>query len=304
MRPRPVSLASLNLLPRKPDWAGGLRATWTVGEQAAAERLRHFIDALIDTYAEGRDIPAIDATTRLSPHLCAGALSSRQVWHAAHHAREAGHVTHANFEKLSRELIWRDYAYHLLLNNPDIANANLNTKFDRFVWATKSDERLHAWQTGMTGYPIVDAGMRQLWQTGWMHNRVRLIVGSFLAKHLLIDWRAGETWFWDTLCDGDPANNAMNWQWIAGSGADAAPYFRIFNPTLQGERFDPNGDYVRAFVPELGQMPARFIHKPSEAPPDILAKAGVALGRDYPPPIVDHGRARETALAAFQAMRA
>ena len=301
--PKPVSLDDLGLLPTKPDWAGGLRETWTPGERGAAKRLRHFVHDLIDDYAKGRDIPSQDATSRLSPALAFGELSPRQIWHAAHHALADGEASAANVEKLTKELAWREFSYHLLFNHPDLAEQNFNARFDAFPWASRATAHLHAWQQGRTGYPIVDAGMRQLWATGWMHNRVRLIVGSFLVKHLLIDWRKGEQWFWDTLCDADAANNAQNWQWVAGSGADAAPYFRIFNPVLQGARFDPDGDFVKSFVPELARVPARFIHRPWDAPDDVLEKAGVTLGKTYPNPIVDHAAARKRALAAFAGVK-
>lgn len=297
--PKPAALDALALLPRKPDWAGGLRETWTPGERSAAKRLRRFANDVLDDYAAGRDVPAQDATSRLSPALAFGELSPRQIWHAAHHALAEGEASATNVEKLSKELAWREFSCHLLFHHPDLAKKNFNARFDGFPWASRTAAHLHAWQKGETGYPIVDAGMRQLWQTGWMHNRVRLIAGSFLVKHLLIDWRKGEEWFWDTLCDADPANNSQNWQWVAGSGADAAPYFRIFNPVLQGARFDPDGTFVKRFVPELARIPARFIHRPWQAPDDILEKASVALGKTYPKPIVDHDAARRRALAAF-----
>ena len=301
--PKPLSLDALGLLPSKPDWAGGLRQTWEPGEAAAKKRLHRFADDLLGDYAKGRDLPAQDATSRLSPYLASGEISPRQIWHAAHHAAAESGVGRDDVEKLSKELAWREFSYHLLFHHPDLATKNFNKRFDNFVWTDKPTKLLRAWQKGSTGYPIVDAGMRQLWQTGWMHNRVRLITGSFLVKHLRIDWRKGEDWFWDTLVDSDPANNAQNWQWITGSGADAAPYFRIFNPVLQGERFDPDGDYVKSFVPELKAVPKRFIHKPWDAPEDVLAKAGVSIGKTYPAPIVDHARARAEALAAFAAVK-
>ena len=297
--PKPAALDDLDLLPEKPDWAGGLRETWTPGERSAAKRLRHFAHGILDDYAKGRDVPSQDATSRLSPALAFGELSPRQIWHAAHHALADGYTSATNVEKLAKELAWREFSYHLLSHHSDLAGKNFNARFDAFPWASRTAAHLHAWQKGETGYPIVDAGMRQLWQTGWMHNRVSLITGSFLVKHLLIDWRKGEQWFWDTLCDADIANNAQNWQWVAGSGADAAPYFRIFNPVLQGVRFDPDGAYVKSFVPELARVPTRFIHRPWQAPNDILDKAGVTLGKSYPKPIVDHDAARRRALAAF-----
>ena len=201
------------------------------------------------------------------------------------------------------ELGWREFAWHALGNVPGMADANLRPEFDAFPWATPPAAELDAWRRGLTGYPIVDAGMRELWQTGWMHNRVRMIVASFLTKHLLVDWRVGEDWFWDTLVDADPANNPFGWQWVAGSGFDAQPYFRIFNPVLQGEKFDPDGAYVRRFVPELAALPDRFIHHPWDCSPLELQAAGIRLGRDYPEPIIEHAFARQRALAAFAAMR-
>jgi len=201
-----------------------------------------------------------------------------------------------------REIGWREFNYHLLFHQPDLHTKNIDKSFDAFEWQS-SAETLSGWQRGLTGYPIVDAGMRQLWQTGWMHNRVRLITGSFLVKHLLIDWREGERWFWDTLVDADPANNPANWQWIAGTGADAAPFFRIFNPILQGEKFDGDGSYVRRFVPEVAALPGKYLHKPWTAPAKVLAKAQVELGKTYPRPLVDHKQARERALSAYRATR-
>ncbi len=201
-----------------------------------------------------------------------------------------------------RELAWREFNQHLLFHHPAMPVRNVNGSFDAFPWRTDADA-LAAWQRGRTGYPIVDAGMRELWRTGWMHNRVRMIGASFLVKHLLIDWRHGETWFWDTLVDADPANNAGNWQWVAGSGFDAAPYFRIFNPVIQGERFDADGAYVRRWVPELARLPDRYLHKPWETPANILAEAGVRLGETYPLPIVDHKEARQRALDAYAAIK-
>ncbi len=301
--PKPVTLPSLKLLPRKPDWAGGLRAAWTPGEAGAKKRLTHFIDGPLDGYAEGRDFADRQSTSLLSPHLRFGEISPRQIWHAVTHAVEAGKATARNVDKFLSEIGWREFSYHLLFHNPDLATKNFNARFDDFPWGKANAAHLRAWQKGQTGYPIVDAGMRELWQTGYMHNRVRMIAASFLIKHLMIDWRTGEEWFWDTLCDADPANNAASWQWVAGSGADAAPYFRIFNPIIQGEKFDPNGDYVRKYVPELSKLDAKVIYKPWTATPEQLQAAGVTLGRTYPEPIVEHNAARERALAAFAKLK-
>ena len=205
-------------------------------------------------------------------------------------------------EKFLTELGWREFSHHLLFQFPDLVRKNVQPRFDDFPWRVDAERNLVAWQRGLTGYPLVDAGMRQLWQTGTMHNRVRMVVASFLAKDLLIDWRAGEAWFWDTLCDADPASNPANWQWVAGCGADAAPYFRIFNPVKQGETFDPDGAYVRRFVPELAALPDKWIHRPFEAPAAVLVQAGVILGKSYPAPIVDRAQSRQRALDAFKAL--
>jgi deoxyribodipyrimidine photo-lyase len=199
------------------------------------------------------------------------------------------------------ELLWREFSAHLLWHNPALPEAPLRAAFAAMPWRQDA-AGLAAWRRGRTGVPIVDAGMRQLWRTGWMHNRVRMVVASFLVKHLLLPWQAGEAWFWDTLVDADLASNAASWQWVAGCGADAAPYFRVFNPVLQGRKFDADGAYVRRYVPELARLPDRFVHAPWEAPAEVLAAAGVALGRDYPPPIVDLAAGRARALAAFSGL--
>ena len=254
--------------------------------------------ARIDRYAAERDRPAANATSRLSPYLRFGEISPSQVWHAI-----AGTPAGAARAKFLSELGWREFAWHLLDDRPDLATTNLKPAFDDFPWAETYADDIWAWRRGRTGYPIVDAGMRQLWATGWMHNRARMIAASFLVKHLLADWRIGEEWFWDTLVDAEPASNPVNWQWVAGSGADAQPFFRIFNPVLQGEKFDPDGAYVRRWVPELGRLPDRFIHKPWAAPEDVLATAGVRLGDTYPRPIIDHDEARQRALDAFATLK-
>ena len=283
-------LAVWRLPPAAPDWSGGLGASWAPGEAGAITRLMAFLDETMARYREARDLPAVDGTSRLSPHLAFGEISPRQIWRAA---TVRGHS--AATEKFLAELGWREFAYHLLFHFGDLAQRNFRPEFDAFPWADDADA-VEAWRRGRTGYPIVDAGMRQLWTTGWMHNRVRMIVASFLTKDLLVDWRVGERWFWDTLVDADPANNATGWQWVAGSGADAQPYFRIFNPVLQGEKFDPSGDYVRRWVPELAGLPAETIHQPWKAeqllPPEI-----------YPERIVDHALARDRALEAFRSLK-
>jgi deoxyribodipyrimidine photo-lyase len=304
--PPPINVVSdtlddWRLEPTKPDWAGGLRETWTPGETAARERLADFLDD-IRGYADERDRPDKPSTSRLSPYLRFGEISATEIFHAARFAADKGDSLGApsrDIEKFLSELGWREFSYHLLHHFPDLATQNLQSRFDAFPWRN-DDAALKAWQRGRTGYPIVDAGMCELWQTGWMHNRVRMVVASFLIKHLLIDWRLGEQWFWDTLVDADPASNTASWQWVAGSGADAAPYFRIFNPVLQGEKFDPNGDYVRRWVSEIAALPDRFIHKPWLASPLELSEAKITLGKTYPEPIVEHDMARKRALAAFE----
>ncbi|MFG1391351.1 cryptochrome/photolyase family protein [Xanthobacter agilis] len=292
-------LEAWELEPSHPDWAGGLCKAWRPGERAAQARLATFVADGLKGYGEGRDIPALDHVSRLSPHLRFGEVSPRQILAAVTHAEAAGGVPETDAAKFLAELYWREFSHHLLAATPDLARRNIQPAFDAFPWRDCPGE-LKAWQAGATGYPLVDAGLRELWQTGWMHNRVRMVVASFLVKHLLIDWREGEAWFWDTLVDADPASNPASWQWVAGTGLDAAPYFRIFNPVLQGEKFDPDGAYVRRFVPELARLPARVIHKPWTADAATLRAAGVTLGTIYPHPIVDHAAARERALRALK----
>ncbi len=287
------------LHPRAPDWSRGF-ADWRPGEAGAKARLGDFVSQALSRYAEGRDRPDQESTSRLSPHLRFGEIGPRQVWAAAAASGSQGPGGRA-VETFQKELGWREFNAHLMFNFPDTLNANLNPRFDAFPWRNGAED-IAAWRNGLTGYPIVDAGMRQLWRTGWMHNRVRMIVASFLIKDLLIDWRLGEEWFWDTLVDADIASNVGGWQWVAGSGADAAPYFRIFNPVLQGERFDPQGDYVRRWAPELAGLPNAHIHAPWKADDETLKTAGVRLGETYPAPIVDHSWARDRALELFEGL--
>jgi deoxyribodipyrimidine photo-lyase len=296
------ALADWRLEPSRPDWAAGMRADWVRGEAGAQRDLEAFLAQGLKGYASQRDRPDLPHTSRLSPRLRFGELSPRQAWHAAIHATAAGRAADADVEKLLSELGWREFCYHLLHQQPALATINFNRRFDGFPWRADA-AALAAWQQGRTGYPLVDAGMRQLWATGWMHNRVRMVAASFLIKHLLIDWRAGEQWFWDTLVDADVASNPANWQWVAGSGADAAPYFRIFNPVLQGEKFDPDGKYVRRYVPELSRLDAASIHAPDRAPPLALSTAGVVLGETYPEPIIAHEDGRRRALAALATVK-
>jgi deoxyribodipyrimidine photo-lyase len=297
-----LKLTDLQLRPTAPDWAHGMRSVWPPGEDGARQCLERFLGEAMPAYAAARDRPDQAATSRMSPYLRFGNISPRQVWHAAAAADAARSDAQAyrSFEKFQSELGWREFSYHLLFHNPDLASRNLQAKFDRMPWRRDAAD-LQAWQKGQTGYPLVDAGMRELWTTGWMHNRVRMVVASFLVKHLLLDWREGEAWFWDTLVDADPASNPASWQWVAGCGADAAPYFRIFNPVLQGEKFDPEGVYVKRWVPELAQLPDSVVHSPWDATPAQLRSAGVILGKTYPERVVEHQHARQRALAALSA---
>jgi len=289
-------LSDWGLCPTSPNWAKKMLPHWAIGSAGAARALANFVAGSVGDYPEDRNRPDKDkGTSRLSPHLAFGEISPKQIWQACKDDIAVA-------QKFLAEIGWREFSYVLLFHNPKLATENFKSSFDKFEWLN-DEEGLGRWQSGMTGYPFVDAGMRQLWQTGWQHNRVRMVTASFLIKHLMIDWRYGEDWFWNTLVDADPASNAASWQWVAGSGADASPYFRIFNPFTQGEKFDPNGDYVRRFVPELKDMPNKFIHRPWEAPQDVLQAAGLELGRNYPKPIVDHKKARERALAAYKQTR-
>lgn len=308
---RVKDLSALALQPCAPDWAGGLRETWQCGEQAGQHQLDLFLASALARYSSERDIPAMHVTSRLSPYLRFGNLSVRQVWHAVLLATRTSHCTgnprtasiaDASVGKFLDELGWREFSYYLLYHFAPLHQVNFKRQFDAMPWRADARE-LRAWQRGETGYPLVDAGMRELWRTGWMHNRVRMVAASFLVKHLLIDWREGEAWFWDTLVDADEASNPANWQWVAGSGADAAPYFRIFNPVLQGQNFDPQGDYVRHWIPELAGLPGSSIHAPWHAQPAQLASASVRLGHDYPLPVVSHQEARERALKAVEGLR-
>ena len=261
-----------------------------------------FLDGHVSDYGTGRDFPAQPNTSRLSPHLKFGELSPRQVWWAAQGLKQTHPEQGSSVDKFLSEIGWREFCNHLVTLFPEMPDQAFNGKFEYFPWRCEP-HLISAWQQGMTGYPIVDAGMRELWQTGFMHNRVRMVVASFLTKHLLTHWRIGQQWFWDCLLDADLASNACSWQWVGGSGADAAPYFRIFNPVAQGEKFDKSGAYTRRWVPELAELPDKFLHRPWEAPDLTLAAAGVELGRDYPKPIVDHREAREAALAAYGSLK-
>ena len=296
--PGGLRVDELELLPKQ-DWAAGLAACWQPGEPAAHARLAEFLGRL-PAYASAREIPGIPGTSQLSPWLHFGEISPAWVWQAAaarFEASTADDQARASAETFMRELAWREFANHLLWHFPQTPEHPLRSQFERLAW--RSDGAgFRAWSHGRTGYPLVDAGMRELWHTGWMHNRVRMVVASFLVKHLLIPWQEGAKWFWDTLVDADLANNTLGWQWAAGCGADAAPYFRVFNPVLQGQKFDPAGDYVRRYVPELAALPDKWLHQPWKAPPAVLAAVGARLGSTYPAPIVDHAFARQRFLAA------
>ena len=301
--PSSEELAGWALLPEAPDWAAGLRASWQPGERGAQKRLRDVLSECLDGYQTRRDQPAETGTSRLSPHLHWGEIGPRQVWHAV---RTQSLGTDSAREEAGlaflRQIAWREFSYHLLYHWPDLPEIAWRQDFRSFPWQDETPA-YRAWCRGTTGYPLVDAGMRELWYCGWMHNRVRMVVASFLTKHLLVSWRLGAAWFWDTLVDADLANNSAGWQWVAGCGADAAPYFRIFNPVLQGERFDPRGAYVRRWVPELAGLPDGLIHSPWKATEAALRQAGIALGVTYPRPVVDHATARERALETYKLLK-
>jgi deoxyribodipyrimidine photo-lyase len=300
--PESLPLESLELLPQI-DWTGGLGAAWKPGSASAQASLQRFLEQAFDEYRDLRDRPDTAGTSRLSPHLHFGELSPREVWHAVRHfALARGQHSTWRESQFLTELGWREFAYHLLYHFPHLPDQPLNPRFAAFPWKNNV-ENLRAWQRGVTGYPIVDAGMRQLWKTGWMHNRVRMIAASFLVKDLLLPWTEGAQWFWDTLVDADLANNTLGWQWVAGCGPDAAPYFRIFNPLTQATRFDPDGTYVRGWVPELARLPREWIHQPWAAPRQVLIDAGVQLGITYPERLIDHTLARAKALAALATIK-
>lgn len=285
-----LKLDDLKLLPTIP-WDQGFGNAWTPSASGAKERLRAFLKDHARFYERDRNFPAVDGVSGMAPFLHHGNISAKMIWHASQD------------QPYLRQLVWREFAHHLLYYFPKTPEMPLRSEYSKFPWVY-NQENLKAWQKGMTGYPIVDAGMRQLWKIGYMHNRLRMVVGSFLVKDLLISWNEGAAWFWDTLCDADLANNTLGWQWIGGCGADAAPYFRIFNPITQGEKFDPKGDFVRDWVPEVAGLPDAWIHKPWEAPADVLRAAGIELGRTYPMPIVDHAEARKAALVALEKIKA
>jgi deoxyribodipyrimidine photo-lyase len=301
--PDSLALAKLQLLP-KIDWAKTIRSTWQPGRAGAEKRLDIFLNEIVSNYATTRDYPGVDGVSKLSPYIHWGELSAREIWHRVKDLRLNNKNPHCakSVETYLKELAWREFAHHLLYHFPKTDCEPLDDRFRQFPWQAKSSY-LKAWQKGETGIPIVDAGMRELWATGWMHNRVRMIVASFLVKDLLIPWNDGARWFWDTLVDADLANNTLGWQWTAGCGADAAPYFRIFNPLLQSKKFDPDGDYIRTWVPELSNLSNDEIHEPWRLDKQALQRAKIVLGKNYPAPIVDHAEARLKALAAFDAIK-
>ncbi|MGE0767118.1 MAG: deoxyribodipyrimidine photo-lyase [Hyphomicrobiaceae bacterium] len=290
------------LSPKNPDWAKGFGKAWTPGEAGAQARLVAFLKHGLAGYAGLRNHPDQPNVSRLSPHLHWGEISPRQIWASVRACMSGTSELDRDGNKFLSELGWREFNHHLIYHFPTMHERNWKRAFDSYPW--RSDKtQLRAWQRGRTGYPIVDAGMRELWATGYMHNRVRMIVASFLVKHLRIDWRQGEAWFWDTLVDADLANNVAGWQWTAGSGADAAPYFRIFNPIEQGRKFDSEGNYTRRWCPELKRLPNQLLHAPFEATPETLEGYGVKLGATYPHPIVDHMMARRAALEGYDQVK-
>lgn len=290
-------IGSLQLLPDI-AWDKKMMAGWSPGELGAQTRWQEFKQTGLSHYKKGRDFPALKHTSYLSPHLHFGEISPCQLWHEVHEGEQS--ENHAHF---CSELGWREFSYYLLSHFPDLPKENWNKRFDAFPWEENADA-LTRWQKGMTGYPLVDAGMRQLWQTGYMHNRIRMVVGSFLVKNLLLHWHHGEAWFWECLLDADLASNSASWQWVAGCGADAAPYFRIFNPVMQGHKFDPEGSYTKTYVPELAKLPIKYLFSPWEAPDHVLKEAGIVLDETYPAPVVELRYSRDRALEAYQSLKA
>lgn len=299
--PKSEKLADLELLPAI-DWDKGIRAAWQVGTSAAQQQLEQFVAKACSDYKDDRNLLGEPGTSRLSPYLHFGEIGPRQIWAEVQAALAAKNVNKKGAETFLSEIGWREFGYHLLYHFPQTATQPLREQFEDFPWESDK-QQLRRWRRGQTGYPVVDAAMRELWHTGWMHNRARMIVASFLCKHLLIPWQRGAEWFWDTLVDADLASNTLGWQWTAGCGADAAPYFRIFNPITQGEKFDPKGKYVRHWVPELAGLPDKWLNSPWEAPEEVLEQAGVTLGETYPHPVVEHGEARQAALDAYEEIR-
>jgi deoxyribodipyrimidine photo-lyase len=293
---------NLDLLPKN-KWADNFSQKWIFDYKIIKKNLDDFCLKKILNYKNARDFPAIESTSKISPYLSFGMISPKQIfWQVQNFIITQNKIDDKNIDQYLAEICWREFCHHLIFHFPQLPTKSFKKEFDKFPWQ-ENDEVLKKWQQGKTGYPIIDAGMRELWLTGSMHNRVRMIVASFLTKDLMIDWRIGENWFWDCLVDANLANNVANWQWVAGSGADAAPYFRIFNPTIQGERFDPNGDYVRKWIPEISKLPNNLIHKPWKGDMKTLEYYKIKLEENYPKPIVDHSKARELALTVFKSLR-
>ena len=291
-----TTISDLNLLPKVP-WDKNIVKNWDISESGAKNQLNTFIQEGLNSYKTGRNFPSKPFVSKLSPYLHFGLISIFEIWH-----RILALPQDKNTDHFLSELGWREFSYYLLNHFPKLDSQNWNQKFNGFIWK-KNTDHLMAWKKGLTGYPIVDAGMRELYQTGWMHNRVRMIVGSFLVKNLLLDWRYGEAWFWDCLFDADLASNSASWQWVAGCGADAAPYFRIFNPVTQGEKFDADGEYTLKYVPELKKIPKKYLFCPWEAPKELLEAVDITLGITYPKPIVSHKQTREEALFHFSQLK-
>ena len=282
------------------SWEEKLINKWKIGESHAHNLMKSFFSDGIKDYSEGRNFPNKKNVSRLSPYLHWGQISANQLWYEAEKVRPD--VSKENIDIFKSELGWREFFYNLMYHFPEIRFKNLQTKFDNFPW-DENNNYLDCWRRGITGYPIVDAGMRELWETGYMHNRLRMITGSFLVKNLLLHWHNGEHWFWDCLCDADYASNSASWQWVAGTGTDSAPYFRIFNPITQGKKFDPTGEYIKRFVPELKNIPTKYIFEPWLCPTDVSDSIGFKIGIDYPYPIVDIKQSREKALNAFSSLK-
>ena len=290
-----LKIEELQLNIPKKEWMNRILSYWDIGENAAKLKLKKFINNKLFNYSTGRDRPDSDFTSKISPHLHYGEISPLRIFNEV----MKSNIDENNKKKYLSEIGWRDFSYNLLFNYPAMTEFPIQSKFEKFPWL-RDKKNLHTWKLGKTGIPIVDAGMKELYEMGWMHNRVRMIVGSFLTKNLLIHWKEGERWFFDTLVDADIGSNSAGWQWIAGSGADASPYFRIFNPILQGKKFDPKGQYVKKFLPSLDKIPEKFIHSPWEMTVEEQERYNFILGRDYPKPIIDLNETRKRALAAFK----
>ena len=295
---RHTNVSDLDLLSNK-KWENQILSQWKVGEDSSIEIMQSFLKNGVQNYSEGRNFPNKKNVSRLSPYLHWGQISPNSLWYEVNNLKN---VKDNDVEVFKSELGWREFAYYLLYHFPYIQRKNLKSNFDNFKWL-EDPINFKKWSKGLTGIPIVDAGMRELWQTGYMHNRPRMIVSSFLVKNLLIHWRRGEEWFWDCLFDADAASNSASWQWVAGTGTDSTPYFRIFNPVTQGQKFDPTGEYIRTYVPELKNLPIKFLFSPWECPNEILTNLNFKLGQDYPHPIVDLKESRQRALSTYEQLR-